>query len=152
MILDSFENFHRYEKYGAGFHDAVRFIAEKGIESLPEGRTDVSENLFILNQTYETGPAAEGKYESHHRYIDVQYLIEGEEAIYWQDIRKLEPIEANPERDYVFYHGEGCLTELKAGNFMIFFPSDGHMPSKTLHSPRTNHKIVFKILCPDELK
>lgn len=152
MILDSIENLSAYAKLGAGFADAVRFLAENRAESLADGRIEVSENLFVLIQTYETAPTETGKFESHHRYIDLQYLVDGEETVVWQHTARLTKIDENPERDYVFYQGEGTPVPLSAGNFMVFFPPDGHMPGRTLHAPRTNRKLVFKILCPETLK
>ena len=103
MILDSIENLSAYAKLGAGFADAVRFLAENRAESLADGRIEVSENLFVLIQTYETAPTEMGKFESHHRYIDLQYLVDGEETVVWQDTARLTKTDENPERDYVFY-------------------------------------------------
>lgn len=124
MILDSIENLSAYAKLGAGFADAVRFLAENRAESLADGRIEVSENLFVLIQTYETAPTETGKFESHHRYIDLQYLVDGEETVVWQHTARLTKIDENPERDYVFYQGEGMPVPLSAGNFMVFFPPD----------------------------
>ena len=152
MILDAFNNIKKYAALGAGFSDAVRFIAENKLSGLPAGRTDVSENCFVLNQIYETKPISEGKFESHHRYADLQYLVDGEETVVWQTVEKLTKIDEDPEKDFVLYQGDGVPLPLTAGNFMILFPKDAHMPSRTLHTPRTNRKLVFKIVCPENLK
>lgn len=152
MILDAFSHIEKYADLGPGFSDAVRFIANTNLSSLPEGRTDISENCYVLNQVYETKPVSEGMFESHYRCVDIQYLVEGEETVVWQTIEKLTKTSEDPEKDYVLYQGDGVALPLTAGNFMVFFPKDGHMPSKTLHTPRTNRKLVFKIVCPENLK
>ena len=97
MILDSIENLSAYAKLSAGFANAVRFLAENRPESLADGRIEVSENLFVLIQTYETAPAETGKFESHHRYIDLQYLVDGEETVVWQHTARLTKTDENPK-------------------------------------------------------
>lgn len=145
MILDSYRNLAKYASHGAGFADAAKFATENNIDTLPLGRIDVSENLFVLVQEYQTAPIDEGKFEAHVNYADIQYLHEGEEVIVWNTIDRLTQVSAMPENDIAFYNGTGTALPLTAGNFMIFFPDDAHMPSRCINEPRTNKKIVFKV-------
>jgi len=42
--------------------------------------------------------------------------------------------------------GRGRLISLEPGDFMILFPSDGHMPGVTDGIHATSQKIVIKVL------
>ena len=42
-------------------------------------KVDLSHGVFALEQVYETKPRAEGFFESHRKYIDVQFVFEGDQ-------------------------------------------------------------------------
>ena len=69
--------------------------------------------------------------ESHKKYCDLQYIVEGTEKIYWASLRKLTvEDDRTPEADIIFYKSgpEQGYTLLEAGMFGFYAPEDGHMP------------------------
>ena len=86
-------------------------------------------------------------YEAHQKYIDVHYIIEGVERIATADVSSLQiQTPFSEEKDIGFYQGDesgGYL--LKAGEFMLCFPSDAHKVAMMDKSPEIVKKIVVKI-------
>jgi YhcH/YjgK/YiaL family protein len=105
-------------------------------------------------QRYTTEPADARRYESHRRYIDVQYLLAGREALDVQDIDALtvtEPYDA--EKDVMFYsggvggsrRGGEQRVVLTPGVCCVLFPEDGHKPCCEVVGPEEVCKVVVKI-------
>jgi YhcH/YjgK/YiaL family protein len=152
VILDHLTNAHLY-RLGERFDRGFEFLRAKNLPEIPDGKYPIAgEDLFAIVQTYTTKPAAEGRWESHRRYADIQYLIRGRERI---GVRVLHPPTPAPdmqietayddEKDIIFYTGTGdCLT-LDAGHFTVFFPQDIHMPSLALEDPAEVKKAVIKV-------
>lgn len=78
-----------------------------------------------------TEPAVMRRVEGHRKFIDVVYLVEGEEwigALPLHDARGEK--EALPDRDLYFYEGADDETKvyMRPGRFAVFFPEDLHRP------------------------
>lgn len=86
--------------------------------------------------------------EKHESYIDVHYLIDGEETIGWSPLQEgIEPAKPyDSEDDYALYTPvtDEILLPLKPGMFAVFFPHDIHRPGMGQQSTKIN-KIVVKI-------
>lgn len=94
-------------------------------------RIELGGGAFALEQAYRTKPRAEGFFESHRKYIDVQVVVEGAECLEVADIAR--GVVREPyldERDLITYAdvtGASVLS-LQAGEVAVFFPADVHMP------------------------
>jgi YhcH/YjgK/YiaL family protein len=148
MIVDTLAQASRYEPLHPRFKAAFDFLRGAGLLSLPDGRTEIDgDALFALTQTYETQPIHNGKLEAHRKYIDIQFVISGEEHIGYAPLGGQPP--AGPfdaAKDIGFYHGEASFTRLAPGMFAIFFPHDAHLPSRYLTVPSQIKKVVLKVL------
>jgi YhcH/YjgK/YiaL family protein len=110
------------------------------------GRTDIDgDNLFALVQEYDTKPAEQGKWESHRKYIDVQYILSGRERMGFANIYRMDLGEYLPEKDFQGMGGEGNYVDLSAGDFAIFFPEYGHKPGLCATAPEKVKKVVIKV-------
>lgn len=104
------------------------------ILALPVGSSEKIElggGVFAIEQVYQTKPRSEGFFESHRKYVDVQVIVEGVEAMEVEDTSRLsitQPYLA--ERDLIKYADTISASRLlvRAGDAAIFFPVDGHMP------------------------
>ena len=147
MILDQLANAAIYEKLHAGFSSAFYFLRKTDLATMSEGRYAIDgERIFAIVQTYDTKPLADGLLEVHQRYIDIQFLITGEELIGYapladQTIRT--PYDA--EKDIAFLEGTSEPVRVQQGQFAIFFPHDAHMPGRTTGEPARVRKVVIKI-------
>jgi len=147
MVIDTLENSKRYEALHPLFKTAFEFLKRPCIDSVPVGRTELEgSKLFALVQEYETKPANEGKIEAHRQYIDIQFILEGEEFMGYAPLDELAPAQPfDATKDFGLYDGKACLTRVRKGMFAIFFPQDGHLPGRCGETPSHVKKIVLKI-------
>jgi biofilm protein TabA len=106
------------------------------------------DEIYVNVHGYDTLPLAQCRYESHRRYVDLQYCIDGGERIDWQRVSDLEPDSAfEEERDVQFYRPAPikCTMEMVPGAFGIFFPSDGHAPKRQNGRDFSVFKLVIKV-------
>ena len=147
MIIDTLAQASRYEPLHPLFKAAFDFLRNTDLHALAAGRTEIDgDRLFALTQAYETKPASDGKLEAHRLYIDIQFIIAGEEHIGYAPLEGQPP--AGPfdgEKDIGFYHGDASFTRVPAGMFAIFFPHDAHLPSRHLSTPAHVKKVVLKV-------
>jgi len=112
-------------------------------------RVELAGGAFVMEQAYLTKARPDGFFESHRRYIDVQVIVAGEEAMEVEDIARLSPTtDYDSERDLRKYADTADATRLtmRAGDAALFFPADGHMPSLQLRDrAQLVHKAVVKV-------
>lgn len=126
---------------------ALDFLAETDFSGMPPGRIDLDEGLHAMLAEDETGPAAEGEWEAHRRYVDVQCVLEGEESIGWaSDEGQLPRRDALAEEDCLYFNPprNPSWLHLSPGNYAVFFPDDLHCPLRHPGSSRVR-KVVVKI-------
>lgn len=150
MIVDTISNIKLYTKLLPHLLLVEEFINDHRHEENMECRKYLIDNetLFALAQEYLTKESKEVKWEAHKKYIDVQFISDGKEAVGCAPIEALTLIEDfNVENDIAFYNGPKNYTNvvLSAGMFAIFFPGEGHLPCCISESASNVKKIVFKI-------
>lgn len=127
---------------------ALKHIQGLDAASLRVGKYIVDEDFFYLVQEYNTKTPEEGKYESHKKYVDIQYVAEGREHIAVTATAFLEPDGAyNEDTDVQFLkdakHASNIL--LTSGKYAILYPKDAHKPGLTVDEVTRVKKILAKI-------
>lgn len=112
-------------------------------------RIELGGGVFALEQVYASKARADGFFESHRKYIDVQVVVEGEELLEVVDAARI-AVKApfNAERDLVLYDDTTAATQvrLQAGEAAVFFPVDVHMPAlRPGPTPGIVRKAVVKV-------
>ena len=147
MIVDKIENAELYSILGERIKKSFNYIRQTDFKMLQPGRYDIDDNnIFALISEYQTKSESEGKLEAHKKYIDVQYVIEGEELMGYAplgDQSILEPYKK--ENDIIFYTGEKVFIKVTEGMFAIFFPEDVHMPGISVNQKSPVKKLVIKV-------
>lgn len=147
MIYDTLDHLSRYEGLHPGVLQGLRFLAETDLSAAEAGARFPldGERLFAFVQCYETH--ANDTPEAHRKYIDIQYLIEGEELVGVAPLETMtEEVEARPEGDIWFYHGETAPLPIGRGRFLVLFPEDAHAPCLPAGAPAHVKKCVVKVL------
>jgi YhcH/YjgK/YiaL family protein len=149
MISDTLEQCRRYTSLSPRFAAAFEFL-EKLPAGQPIGRYDLDgNNCFAMVQTYTTKPLDQARFETHRQYIDIQFIQAGRETMLWSPLAALtqvtEPYVA--EKDVIFYATPPQLTpiNLGAGQFVIFFPTDGHAGGLAIDGQSEVRKVVIKV-------
>jgi YhcH/YjgK/YiaL family protein len=147
MVIDTLDNSSRYETLHPRFKAAFDFLRRPDLASLPDGRTELDgDALFALVQTYETRPIQEGKLEAHTRYIDIQFVVDGQESMGYAPLTNQTAVKPHDDaKDIAFYDGEAGFTLFRKGMFAIFFPQDAHLPSRFTEKVSSVRKIVLKV-------
>lgn len=146
MIYDTIEHMGQYRCLSKNLAKALDFLTGTDLKSMPDERVEIDgERAFAFFQRYDTLPAND-RPEAHRRYIDIQYLIEGEELIGIAPLSAMKrEVEARPERDIWFYEGETVNISIGGGRLAIFFPQDAHAPGIAAGESRPVRKVVVKV-------
>lgn len=147
MIIDKIENSHLYKNIHERINKSFVYIKETDLKNLPIGKYAIDgENIFALVSKYQTKPESEGKLEAHKKYIDVQYMISGEELMGYASLGDQQILEQyKEENDIIFFSGEKSFTKVSEGMFAIFFPEDVHMPGISTGKVSNVKKLVIKV-------
>lgn len=148
MILDQLSHADSYGHLGPLFEKGFAYLKNFSPET-PDGKHEIEgERLFALVQTYETAPASERQFEAHRRYADIQYIVEGREAIYYNDVSVLKAkAEYDAGKDVTFYHDrDDRPVFLGEGDFVVLWPHDAHKPSCDWDGAVKMRKVVLKVL------
>jgi biofilm protein TabA len=149
MILDTLSLWHRYTALNRRFAPAFEFLRQLGPNPV-DGRHDVQgDSVYALVQRYATRDAKGLRLEAHRRYIDIQYVMQGREAIYWAPLALLDEVAMpyDPVKDAALYAASSAMAPVpvSAGQIAILFPDDAHAPCCTWGEPADVIKVVVKV-------
>lgn len=104
----------------------------RAIEPGQRQRTELGGGVFVSEECYFSKARADGFFESHRKFIDIQIVFEGEELMEVADIRTMKTRQPySAERDLVVYEDSSDAAHFKVfpGQATVFFPTDVHMPT-----------------------
>lgn len=144
------------EKFDKAFEYLTEVLKEntqenKRLISLPLNafeKVDLDDNNFALEQIYNSKEREDCFFESHKKYIDVQFILDGEEIIEVDNISNLnETFSYNDEMDLIKYNDSkfSSSIKLKKGDIAIFYPEDAHMPCVKITESQKVVKTVVKV-------
>jgi biofilm protein TabA len=150
MIVDRLEEAGQYCRLHGGFDAAFDLLKSTPFEELKPGRHEVmGESLVLIFDHVEAKGREAARLEAHRRYIDVQYIIPGKNAVAeefgWRPTAICTETTSpyDKDKDIVFFGDKPELWfAVPPGNFAIFFPSDAHAP---LAGSGTVRKAVVKV-------
>ena len=146
MVSDRLANAHLYRALGPGIAQGLQFLAGTDLANLASGRHELDgTRLYALVSDYTPKPPAEGRWEAHRRYLDLQYVVSGVERMGVAPIDRLAAGDYDADRDMLWLEGLGDFLTFDAGQFMILWPGDAHMPGIDAGVPGPVRKVVVKI-------
>ena len=147
MIIDNIKNISYYSNIGERIFKALSYLKKNDFSKMKDGKYEIDgENVYALINRYETKPQNKGVWESHRKYIDVQFVARGMEKIGYSYLKNMEITEEyNEEKDIQFLTGSGDYLLLKAGTFAILYPQDVHMPGILINEHKSVLKVVIKV-------
>jgi biofilm protein TabA len=146
MILDHIRNAGFYTRISRSIASALGFIQRFDPAQPSPERVELDGGAYALIQAYDTKPRANGFWEAHHQFIDVQYMVEGEELIGYADLTTLSAGKYDEAKDMLVADGRGDMLRVTAGHFMILGPEDAHMTAIAVDDePQPVRKIVVKV-------
>ena len=130
------------------FQTAFAFLRRDDLGSLPEGWIALEHGVRASVQLYTTMPEETLDFETHERFFDIQYLVDGEEYI--GVTRREGRVEKKPyaeQDDITFYETpeRAGRALLRAGDYVVLAPEDAHKPRCLAGSAMPVRKIVVKV-------
>lgn len=111
----------------------------------------VNDYFYYFIQEYNTKDMKNSEMESHIKYADVQWIIEGEEEFGIADIQYLNKLkEYSEENDIILWKPNELLTRvvLRADSYIVLLPQNAHMVSG-INDGSMVKKIVGKVKLVD---
>lgn len=153
MIVSALANASFDDVTAARLAHALEWIAQTDMASLEVGRQDIAGDEIYAN-VMEVTPMlpVEKQFEAHRRYIDVHYVIAGEELIGVAPVGECPVVQEYAEADDFSLHGDPAdaarvtWTLLREGELCVTPPADAHKPACTTGEPARLKKVCIKVL------
>lgn len=141
------DKYLKIKELSAPAYDFVLKILKDGAE---DGRYDLADGAFVNVMTYETKYRNDCCFEAHKKYIDIQIILDGCEIISTQDVdvmHKYDCIQPFGDGDTeLFALNNECVDNvINAGDFIILYPEDAHMPCVCVGEKKAVKKAVVKV-------
>ena len=145
MILDTLENFGKYAALNPLFPKVVEYLQNTDLMAQEPGIVNIDGNKLFVNHNLAKGKSVDAaRMETHNAMIDIQIPLSCPEVMGYTPRQYLSQAEYDASKDITFYldRPEQYIT-VHPGEFVIFFPEDGHAPNI---SPVPEYKkVIFKV-------
>ena len=137
----------QYKAHQQWWDKAFAYLKETDLSNLKAGKYPIDgENVFAIVTEGATKDIAATKWEAHHNYQDIHYVIKGKELIGIAPVSSAKLIEEyDREKDIAFYSSKGKFYKSSPGTFFIIFPEDAHRPGIKTEGYNEIKKIVIKV-------
>jgi YhcH/YjgK/YiaL family protein len=146
MIIDTIENLGKYVALNPLFADVIEFLKNNDLRTMKEGKYPIKDkNLFLSVQVAKQRTKESAFIETHIEMVDIQIPISCAETYGYSPLCDLPEFEYDAEMDMTKYGDTKPQTyvTIKPGQFVIFFPQDGHAPC--IIDEQEIKKVIFKV-------
>ncbi|OGO38481.1 MAG: hypothetical protein A2W35_17150 [Chloroflexi bacterium RBG_16_57_11] len=151
MIVTTLAHMEEQLKWTPALQVAFSFLRSIDAGNLQDGRIVIDgERVFAIVSAYTTKiKESHIEMEGHRKFIDLQYLAQGEESICWAPAEQV-PVTTPYQSESDAWQGELPLesvtwVRLAPGQVAVLYPSDAHAPQYVFESPAPVKKIVVKV-------
>jgi len=127
---------------------AFEFLKKTDLTQIPLGNhAIVGDDVYASVSEYLPKEHQDCRFEAHKEYVDLQYVISGQELIGKASAQGLE-VTTPYTPDIVFFGTEApdaVYEKATPENFFIFFPADAHRPSMKSADGVKVRKVVIKL-------
>ena len=143
MIICPWNELSRYAAILPGLEEAVELVNNlKNYDACVYPLSNGNRATVMSSQTGAVGT----ELEAHRQYLDVQYIVKGQEFVGWAPLNTLTPVGPfSTEQDVGFYTGDFDLISVREGYCYVAFPEDAHMPGRCVECPNDYTKIILKL-------
>jgi len=152
MIKDNLQHIDYYNYLSPGIYYGLKYLKNTDFSTMENGKYEIKEGkVYAIVQDYDTNPEIEGRFEAHKKFVDIQFIIEGEEQIFVGNLEEFEEsIPYDEEKDICFLIPKSDAkiepVKLIPGEYVILTPKDVHMPSIFVEESKHVKKVVLKII------
>lgn len=147
-IVEFAKQYHANKNY---WDKAFAFLKQNDLNSLAIGKYPIDgDKVFATITENATLDYDKTQWESHKKYIDIQYVIKGEELIGINPVSKSIILKTyDTLKDVINYTAKKKIYVATPASFFIFFPSDAHRPNITPGGNLKVKKVVIKMINED---
>lgn len=148
MIYCKVTDLIKYKNYSKNMECAINYVLSNDLDKLPLGKTVIDgDNVYINKSNPETKTADLQQYEVHHKYIDIQIDIEGDEKLLVVNYGKVCTHAFDDEGDYALFATENpdSISNMNKDYCVVCFPNEIHMPC-VRNTTNKVLKCVVKVL------
>lgn len=145
MIVDNIENYAKYANLPAPLYRAIEYIGSTDFTHVENGQYELDgKRMVSIVNRYQTKTIDNAIWESHRKYIDVQFVAGGHERFGLVPLDQAPPVRTpyDEKKDVIFYEPGIDTFDAPAGTFMIFYPDDIHAPGLATGVPPTPKEVV----------
>jgi len=123
------------------------YLKTTDLDALPVGKYAIEGTTATVAVTDNpTKEYDKTSWESHRKFIDLQYVVTGAEKMEAAPIITLKVTDEYIDaKDVAHYQGTGTQYVANQGTFFLFFPADGHRVNIKADGSEHDKKIVIKI-------
>ena len=146
MIIDTIDNFGKYVTLNPLFADVLEFLKTNDLQTMEAGKYPIKDkDLFLNLQVAKQRTKDTAFLETHIEMIDIQVPITCAETFGYSPLCDLPAYEYEADNDITKYGDTKPQTyvTVNPGQFVIFFPQDGHAPC--IIDKEEIKKAIFKI-------
>ena len=130
---------------------ALLYLRDHDFTQIKDGSYPIDGDKCVAKvQRYTTRPHLECRPETHQKFVDIQYVVVGEEYMGWcpfsPDLQVTAPY--NADQDVAFYASlvPDSNIVLSPGRFAVLYPEDVHRPQGAVENmPGPVTKVVVKV-------
>ena len=143
MIICPWKDILQYKSMLPGIEEAFAAVnALTAYEDKANYPLSDGNRFFLAVQ----GTKAPDVAEAHRKYLDIQYIVKGQEVVGYAPLEACEIVgEFNEEKDIGKYTGNFEYITIGEGMCYVAFPEDAHMPGRHLEVPNDFVKVVVKL-------
>jgi biofilm protein TabA len=146
MIFDERRHTELYFPLSKAMKVSFDFLANRTFSFEGHQTYEISDGMFAIPQQYTLKKKEDCSVEAHHRYIDIQVMLEGMEYLGYAQKGTLRFFGYDEEHDTERLSGSLMFLPFPKDSFTVLFPQDAHMPGvRGRGSTPTVRKVVIKV-------
>ena len=126
-------------------NQAISYISRLNHKELKVGKYDVSDDFYYIVKELETQPREQCIFESHRKYIDIQWVVDGQMAIETADVSTLKiEKEYDSEKDVALWLKQENLmqTILSSRSYAVLYPNNAHISAIAVNNQPHKIKLI----------
>lgn len=147
MIYGNVKNKDEYSFLPQNLKKCFDYIQNNDLSNLQKGSYEIDgKDLFLNIVEYETTTEDNRFWEAHKNYLDLHFIINGEEIINVNFINNMEQKPFVEQDDFLPLEGDKKTSVvLQKDDFLICYPNDAHMTAIQVEKPTNIKKAIFKV-------
>ena len=152
MIVAKLDQIAQQAAVSPRMRKGLDFLLNLDPQALEPGTIEIDgQEVYAMVQSYTSRPVTEDpRFEAHKKYIDIQYLVSGAEAMGWAPQDQLAvSLSYLDEKDIMLGTVPAevrTLVPFSAGYAILLYPTDAHGPGLAAGEPEPVVKVVVKVL------